>query len=334
MWKKSAPEALRSARNALWIVGLLLALPLVYPFLAAALLARIAAALEPRLKRIPAGKLRQLGALLAVSLLTAALLFGLRLLCQALASALPPLFSAIQDGAVSALSTLTLTAPYAASVGSGLDLFARLLRSLSLFLAGAAVPDAAGAVLTLSCAVLLFFGRLRLPLHRFLPEPVVRIGSSARRALCQAIHRACREVLPQLALVYPLCCGLLWLLGVPQPATAALLLTTSELLPLLGIAWVLLPWALGALLLRAWISALGCAVLFAGVLFTRRLRNRKPPRLSPQRVLLALIAGSVGWRVGRLPGALLALAALRLLPPLFRAAKAAPARNAPADTSP
>ena len=118
-----------------------------------------------------------------------------------------------------------------------------------------------------------------------------------------------------------LLCGF-WILGLDYAFLAALLVALADLLPLIGVGTVLVPWAILELLCQNYSLGFGLLILFLVATLARQIAE---PHLIGKTLgvhpLLSLAAGYAGWKLAGVGGLLLApllLPALRRLLSIFK----------------
>lgn len=143
-----------------------------------------------------------------------------------------------------------------------------------------------------------------------------------RRQLAADIRTLCRETLGQMAKAYLLLMLLtfgelavgLWLLRVPGALWLSALIALVDILPVLGVGTVLIPWAGVAFLNGDPTLGMWLLVLYAVITVVRNLLE---PRLVAHRVglppVVALLCLYVGWQVAGVAGILLLPVAVTLL---------------------
>ena len=177
------------------------------------------------------------------------------------------------------------------------------------------LPSALFTVLVTLIATLYFCldgERIQAAAVSLLPRGIRTRLSGIRTRVRSVSLRYLRSYLLLLLLTFvELFCGF-WLLGVDYALLLALLISAIDLLPILGVGTVLIPWALVLLLMRRLGLGLGLLLLYLAVTVLRQILE---PRLVGRSLglhpLLALAATYVGWQtlglLGLMLGPILAL---------------------------
>jgi len=146
------------------------------------------------------------------------------------------------------------------------------------------------------------------------PKPVRRILSKVREGAGAAVLGYCKAYALLLCATFLELAAGLWLLGVESAVPIALLATVLDLLPILGVGTLLLPWALLQLLQGSHAMAAGLVLLYAVVLVVHNLLE---PRLIGRQLglhpLVSLCAVYLGFRVFGIAGMILAPIAAQLV---------------------
>lgn len=179
---------------------------------------------------------------------------------------------------------------------------------LPRFLVGFLVWIIASVFLTVDYRRVTAFLARQLPPHRR------ALAADAKRLFCDTIGQMLRAYGLLLLLTFGELLAGFWLIGVESAPLAAALIALVDLLPILGVGTVLLPWAGVALLggdvwLGVWLL-----VLLVVITVVRRVVE---PRLIGERVglppLVTLVALYLGWRAAGVFGVLLLPPAITVL---------------------
>lgn len=158
------------------------------------------------------------------------------------------------------------------------------------------------------------YRRVTAFLWRQLPAHRRAMAADARAMLSGAFGQMTRAYLLLMLLTFGELTAGLWLLRVPAAPLAAAVIAVVDILPVLGVGTVLIPWAAIALLNGAPRMALGLTVLY---LIITLIRNVVEPRLVSEKVGLppavGLLCLYLGWRVAGIAGILLLPPAVTVL---------------------
>ena len=156
--------------------------------------------------------------------------------------------------------------------------------------------------------------RLRASLLSLLPERRRSLITARRDAFWDLACRYLRTYLLLFALTFiQLLIGFL-ILGLDYAALPALLIAAVDILPVLGVGTVLLPWAIVELLCRRFYIGFGLIILWLAVTV---IRQAVEPHLVGKTLgvhpLLSLATSYIGWKLGGITGLLLGPPLLLLL---------------------
>lgn len=138
--------------------------------------------------------------------------------------------------------------------------------------------------------------RINSVIKRLLPQKIGRVVSDTRRRLFTVIGKYVKSYLQIMLIIFTIVLIGFLIIGVENAVGVAILVSLVDLLPILGIGTVMIPWAIFSLAIGEHVRAVGLLVLFVVAVVIRELAE---PKIVGENLgihpLITLIAIYVGY---------------------------------------